>query len=146
MSTWGNGGQDNIGSAVPMFGAGPEEPPWPVIVVRGGWFVVCMTRAGAEWPPPMGRHHESSIPGAAAISLTTPIFFERDDTALRRQDDQSNVEISKAVPACPSSLSPNPNSIPQLHGPGHGHCGLTVSPRLRVSPALSCSAGPFRPT
>ena len=44
VNAWGSGGQDNIGSAVPMFGAGPGEPVVDELVVaRDGWFVVCMT-------------------------------------------------------------------------------------------------------
>ena len=41
-------------SAVPMFGAGPEEPLCPVIVASDGWFVVCMIEAGADGSPPSG--------------------------------------------------------------------------------------------
>ena len=48
FSAWGSGGKDNIGSAVPMFAAGPEEPPWPVVAARDGWFVVFMIGAGAD--------------------------------------------------------------------------------------------------
>ena len=33
-----------------MFGAGPDEPPWPVVVACDGWFVVCMIGAGADGP------------------------------------------------------------------------------------------------
>ena len=49
FSAWGSGGKDNIGSAVPMFGAasGPGEPPWPVVAARDGWFVVFIIGAGA---------------------------------------------------------------------------------------------------
>ena len=66
FSAWGSGGKDNIGSAVPMFGAGPEEPPWPVVAARDGWFVVFMIGAGADGP---------SIPGAAEIPLNESNFF-----------------------------------------------------------------------
>ena len=55
LNAWGSGGQDNIGNAVPMFGAGPDEPVVDeVVVARDGWFVVCMIGAGADGPPPSG--------------------------------------------------------------------------------------------
>ena len=47
------------------FGAGPEEPPWPVVAARDGWFVVFMIGAGADGP---------SIPGAAEIPLNESNF------------------------------------------------------------------------
>ena len=49
-----------------MFGAGPEEPPWPVVAARDGWFVVFMIGAGADEP---------SIPGAAEIPKRIQFFL-----------------------------------------------------------------------
>ena len=37
-----------------MFGAGPDEPPWPGFAARDGWLLVCMTGAGADGPTASG--------------------------------------------------------------------------------------------
>ena len=72
-----------------MFGAGPDEPPWPVVAACDGWFVVCMIGASADGPT-----------ASAEIPSTNPIVFERVDSALHMEEHRSNVEISKAFPAC----------------------------------------------
>ena len=55
LNAWGSGGQDDIGSAVPTIGAGPDEAVVDKLVVaRDGWYVDCMIEAGADGPPPSG--------------------------------------------------------------------------------------------